>query len=113
MTEIAQKNREAVFVGVVVNGKARGELDLQDVYVSEEERAKKNAIANQTKPRILKMIREKITFINNELIKEIFTEKFQYMNRRVDSTTKLDIIAFYDEVLEQVNCFSDATDTGE
>lgn len=113
MTEIARKNREAVFVGVVVNGKTRGELDLQDVYVSEEERAKKNAIANQTKPRFLKMIREKITFINNELIKESFTEKFQYMNRRVDSTTKSDIIAFYDEVLEQVNCFSDDTDTGE
>ena len=113
MTEIAQKNKEAVFVGVVINGRTRGELDLQDVYVREEERAKKNGCANQTKPRILNIIREKITFINNELIKESFTEKFQYMNRRVDSTTKSDIIASYEEVLEQVNCFSDDTNTGE
>lgn len=113
MTTIAQKNREAVFVGVVVNGKTRGELDLQDVYVSDEERARKNAIGNLTKPRILKKIREKITFINNELIKESFTEKLAYMNRRVDSTSKSDILAFYDEVLEQVNCFSNDTDTEE
>ena len=40
MVEIAQKNREKVYLGVFVEGKQRSELDLQDVYVTAQEGTK-------------------------------------------------------------------------
>ena len=63
MVEIAQKNREKVYFGVFVEGKQRSELDLQDVYVTAQEREQKTAIGSLTNAKILRKCKDKIALI--------------------------------------------------
>lgn len=106
ITEVAKRNREEVFSGVYVNGKQRSELDLQEVYVTKEERERKNAIGNLTKAKILKKCKDKIALFIDDVLKEEFSEKLDLISRRVDATSKTDILAFYEEVQEAIDCLN-------
>jgi len=110
MTEVAKTNREEVFSGVYVNGKRRSELDLQEVYVTKEERERKNSIGNLIKPKILKKCKDKIALLIDDVLKEEFSEKLDLISRRVDATSKTDILALYEEVQEAIDCLNIVTE---
>ena len=110
MVEIAQKNREKVYLGVFVECKQRSELDLQDVYVTAQEREQKTAIGNLTKAKILRKCKDKIALIVDEVTKEALSERLSQLSKRVDSTSKTDILAFHDEVQEHLDCLNIDTD---
>ena len=58
----------------------------------------------------MRKCKDKIALIVDEVTKEALSERLGQLSKRVDSTSKTDILAFHDEVQEHLDCLNIDTD---
>lgn len=102
LSQIGMENRTKVFKGIFVEGRERTSLDLKDVYVTEEELARKSAIANQTKAVIVTRTEEMVGLFSNEFSKSVLSEKLAKVKKSIGSTKKQAILSLYEETMAEL-----------
>ncbi len=102
VTEVTSRNRQQVLSEVIIKGKTRSGLPLEQVYVTTNERIQANQVCNLKKTEIVQKIEEKVQCLYDPPTKSAFHEKLNRAKVRLASTKKETLIVLYNEVLEAI-----------
>ena len=86
-----------------LDGKKRGEAEVQTLFVTAEERASAEDIKNANKEEILKRIAEKLQQVSDEDIREVLAKKLDSWKVQHSKIKKEQLIMFYDEIIEELH----------
>lgn len=100
--EVLQKNRSNLLNTHFLDGKKRGEAEVQTLFVTAEERASAEDIKNANKEEIMKRIAEKLQQVSDEDIREVLVKKFDLLKVQHSKVKKEHLIMFYNEVIEEL-----------
>lgn len=100
--EVLQKNRSNLLNTHFLDGKKRGEAEVQTLFVTAEERASAEDIKNANKEEIVKRIAEKLQQVSDEDIREVLVKKFDLLKVQHSKVKKEHLIMFYNEVIEEL-----------
>ena len=85
-----------------LDGKKRGEAEVQTLFVTAEERASAEDIKNANKEEILKRTAEKLQQVSDEDIREVLAKKFDSLKVQHIKVKKEHLIMFYNEIIEEL-----------
>ena len=85
-----------------LDGKKRGEAEVQTLFVTAEERASAEDIKNANKEEILKKIAEILQQVSDEDIREVLVKKFDLLKVQHSKVKKEHLIMFCNEVIEEL-----------
>lgn len=85
-----------------LDGKKRGEAEVQTLFVTAEERASAEDTKNANKEEILKKIAEILQQVSDEDIKEVLVKKFDLLKVQHSKVKKEHLIMFCNEVIEEL-----------
>lgn len=85
-----------------LDGKKRGEAEVQTLFVTAEERASAEDIKNANKEEILKKIAEILQQVSDEDIREVLVKKFDLLQVQHSKVKKEHLIMFCNEVIEEL-----------
>lgn len=100
--EVLQKNRSNLLNIHFLDGKKRGEAEVQTLFVTAEERASAEDIKNANKEEILERTAEKLQQVSDEDIREVLAKKFDSLKVQHSKVKKEHLIMFYNEVIEEI-----------
>lgn len=85
-----------------LDGKKRGEAEVQTLFVTAEERASAEDTKNANKEEILKKIAEILQQVSDEDIREVLVKKFDLLKVQHSKVKKEYLIMFCNEVIEEL-----------
>ena len=100
--KVLEKNRSNLLNIHFLDGKKRGEAEVQTLFVTAEERASAEDIKNANKEEILKRIAEKLQQVSDEDIREVLAKKLDSWKVQHSKVKKEQLIMFYDEIIEEL-----------
>ncbi len=94
-------NRQKCLHNIVIEGKSRSEVKIENVYITPEDRKKDEDINNATKAEIVVRIEEKLSSLCNGEARELLQVKWSPMKN--DSKVKKEhLIEFYQEICSEI-----------
>lgn len=100
--EVLQKNRSNLLNMHFLDGKKRGEAEVQTLFVTAEERASAEDTKNANKEEILKKIAEILQQVSDEDIREVLVKKFDLLKVQHSKVKKEHLIMSCNEVIEEL-----------
>lgn len=100
--EILQNNWRRLLSDDFINGKKRTEVEVQRLYVTEQERTVAEDIKNTTKNEILKCIGDKLQQSFNDEVRRPLSSKLEYFKVHSSKAKKEALLVLYNDIIEEL-----------